>query len=228
MVALAGRILACGGSLLPWAGVACGPKRRKATGGAEGSQQGAAALRRSVRKSLLLPSFMCCSPSPAAGLCHDLGHGPFSHVFEREFLPRRGKKEWWANGEGKGGLVPYGMAESACNGGRGGTCTPDRPRAASSAGKQRSSDTSPRTGVPLRGGCYHRVMHVLHRPHSDGRTLGSQHSARLWEDGHGTYAYWACLLSPLAHLPPVRCPASASLLPQNPHSSPRTLPLRAP
>ncbi|EFJ52675.1 hypothetical protein VOLCADRAFT_102651 [Volvox carteri f. nagariensis] len=29
-----------------------------------------------------------------AGLCHDLGHGPLSHVFEREFLRRSGISNW--------------------------------------------------------------------------------------------------------------------------------------
>ena len=41
-----------------------------------------------------LPLPPCLPQVELAGLCHDLGHGPFSHVFDREFLRRKGITNW--------------------------------------------------------------------------------------------------------------------------------------
>lgn len=35
-----------------------------------------------------------------AGLCHDLGHGPFSHVYDNEFIPRVDPSKIWTHEEG--------------------------------------------------------------------------------------------------------------------------------
>ncbi|XP_042498660.1 deoxynucleoside triphosphate triphosphohydrolase SAMHD1 homolog [Macadamia integrifolia] len=42
-----------------------------------------------------------------AGLLHDIGHGPFSHLFEREFLPRVCKGVEWSHEHMSGDIIDY-------------------------------------------------------------------------------------------------------------------------
>eukprot|EP00198_Chlamydomonas_reinhardtii_P007443 XP_001696780.1 predicted protein [Chlamydomonas reinhardtii] len=62
-----------------------------------------------------------------AGLCHDLGHGPFSHVWEYEFLPRRlgslqeGSAEWtrlkkWKHEDMSGAILTHLVDENQIEG----------------------------------------------------------------------------------------------------------------
>lgn len=42
-----------------------------------------------------------------AGLCHDLGHGPFSHVFDNEFIPRAIPGSKWTHEQGSEMMLEY-------------------------------------------------------------------------------------------------------------------------
>ncbi|KAG0379889.1 SAM domain and HD [Mortierella sp. AD032] len=42
-----------------------------------------------------------------AGLCHDLGHGPFSHVFDNEFIPRALPGSKWTHEQGSEMMLEY-------------------------------------------------------------------------------------------------------------------------
>ncbi|KAJ2488841.1 hypothetical protein IWW37_004469 [Coemansia sp. RSA 2050] len=47
-----------------------------------------------------------------AGLCHDLGHGPFSHVFDSEFIPRACPGMTWSHEEGSEMMLHHTIDEN--------------------------------------------------------------------------------------------------------------------
>ncbi|KAJ2755798.1 hypothetical protein GGI19_001344 [Coemansia pectinata] len=47
-----------------------------------------------------------------AGLCHDLGHGPFSHVFDNEFIPRACPGMIWSHEEGSEMMLHHTVDEN--------------------------------------------------------------------------------------------------------------------
>ncbi|KAJ2785643.1 hypothetical protein GGI15_001844 [Coemansia interrupta] len=48
-----------------------------------------------------------------AGLCHDLGHGPFSHVFDNEFIPRVCDNTSWSHEEGSEMMLHYAIDDNS-------------------------------------------------------------------------------------------------------------------
>jgi len=59
-----------------------------------------------------------------AGLCHDLGHGPFSHVFDNEFIPRRHGSQYdpslWSHEDMSARMLEYLVDENNIDCSRGG------------------------------------------------------------------------------------------------------------
>ncbi|RKP09607.1 HD phosphohydrolase domain-containing protein [Thamnocephalis sphaerospora] len=47
-----------------------------------------------------------------AGLCHDLGHGPFSHVFDNEFIPQARPGYNWSHEQGSEMMLDYLVEEN--------------------------------------------------------------------------------------------------------------------
>ncbi|KAJ1736011.1 hypothetical protein LPJ61_000228 [Coemansia biformis] len=47
-----------------------------------------------------------------AGLCHDLGHGPFSHVFDNHFIPRARPGAEWSHEQGSEMMLRYTIDEN--------------------------------------------------------------------------------------------------------------------